>query len=369
MRRPIWVIFLMLGCVLADQTTKLAAEALLPRASEVVMLGGAVKLINARNRGAFLSIGASLSSPVRYWTLTVSVSLLLAGLCIYLLWSRELGALATVALSLMLGGGLSNLTDRMLHDGAVVDCMVLSLGPLHTGIFNLADVMIMAGALSLLAAGLRRERGRRGRRWWPWDMAGWGAVWLQGAEAYERVHRLAVETLPPGQGKRWLDVGCGAGLVARLAASRGYRARGMDPAPAIVAAARRLARQQGSAASFTVGALESVAPNSADVVSAASLLAVLDDKEAALCRLWQAVRPGGHLLIVEPTERMSSAHMGRLIAAGEGGRRSLALRAWAAARAGRATDPAVYTALGVNPRKLQLLAGMVGVWLFEKGAA
>lgn len=46
---------------------------------------------------------------------------------------------------LILAGGFGNLYDRAINDGRVVDFMLLQLGPLQTGIFNVADIAIMAG--------------------------------------------------------------------------------------------------------------------------------------------------------------------------------------------------------------------------------
>ncbi len=56
----------------------------------------------------------------------------------------------------MIGGGLSNLFDR-LPDGRVTDYVVLSAGPLRTGVFNLADAAILAGAFVWLWDALRGE--------------------------------------------------------------------------------------------------------------------------------------------------------------------------------------------------------------------
>jgi signal peptidase II len=56
------------------------------------------------------------------------------------------------ALGLIVGGGLGNWIDRILHDGNVTDFVSVGLGPLRTGIFNFADVAVMAGMLWLLVA-------------------------------------------------------------------------------------------------------------------------------------------------------------------------------------------------------------------------
>jgi len=69
-------------------------------------------------------------------------------------------ALAERTLSLA-GGGLSNWLDRVLHQGFVTDFILLRAGALHTGVFNVADVAVVAGAL-LIAASRRRAPAIRG---------------------------------------------------------------------------------------------------------------------------------------------------------------------------------------------------------------
>jgi len=61
--------------------------------------------------------------------------------------------------------------------------------------------------------------------------------WLQSADFYRALHAEAVATVPV-TGGRWLDVGCGPGLVTSLAAARGFEALGVDPSAAMVEAAR-----------------------------------------------------------------------------------------------------------------------------------
>lgn len=56
----------------------------------------------------------------------------------------------------LLAGGLGNLIDRLAHDGLVIDFINLGVGPLRTGIFNVADVAITGGGLALLALSWRR---------------------------------------------------------------------------------------------------------------------------------------------------------------------------------------------------------------------
>jgi ubiquinone/menaquinone biosynthesis C-methylase UbiE len=193
-------------------------------------------------------------------------------------------------------------------------------------------------------------------------------TWLQGADFYFDLHKQAVESLPAGRGETWLDVGSGPGLVTRLAAERGYRAIGIDTDLQMIASARRIARREHSSADFQTGDIASFPAESAQVVSAASLLAVLPDREAGLRSLWRLLRPGGFLLVVEPTRHMTSGNAGA-IQNGLPQKRIMGLRMWANARQGDIFDPAIYEVLGAESmRFLPLLQGLVGAWVMQKQA-
>ncbi len=197
-----------------------------------------------------------------------------------------------------------------------------------------------------------------------------GAVlftWLQGAEFYRELHERAVAAMPSGEGKTWIDVGCGPGLVARLAAERSYDATGIDVSPAMIRAARRLKKWHDSSARFEVADLSFLRGKTVDVISAASLLAVLDDKQEAAQQMWDSVRPGGHLLIIEPTELMTPENAGKLIKNGLPKKRLAGLGMWSKARQNRAIDPAIFAALKAKDKEvLPLLGGLVKAWIFKK---
>lgn len=192
-------------------------------------------------------------------------------------------------------------------------------------------------------------------------------TWIQGADFYRDLHRRAVELLPPGDGAGWLDVGCGPGLVARLAAARGYRALGVDSDGLMVRAARRLERQARSGAVFELRGVFELAPEASEVVSACSLLAVLGEKERALQALWSSVRPGGALLVVEPSERMTRANAEAVLARGLPPKRAGGLLKWAAAREGRAVSPRLYESVARRSlARTPLLEGLVDAWVLSK---
>jgi 2-polyprenyl-3-methyl-5-hydroxy-6-metoxy-1,4-benzoquinol methylase len=191
-------------------------------------------------------------------------------------------------------------------------------------------------------------------------------TWVQGACFYSAVHAEAVDLLSPGEGKTWLDVGCGPGLVARLAAARGYDARGVDRDRHMVDAARRNAGRTG--ARYDVADLDSATRTTqVDVVSAASLLVVLPDAREGLAQLWRAVRPGGYLLVVETTSAMTPAAARRIAPQLPDGRK-LALRLWAKARSRRAVDATLIETLpGTETRRVvSLMHGLVGAWVIRR---
>lgn len=194
--------------------------------------------------------------------------------------------------------------------------------------------------------------------------------WVQDAAFYRQLHQEAVSLLPRGSGQSWLDAGCGPGLVTRLAAAHGYRAVGVDIDPHMIGIARRIGQRQASSGSlrFEIADLEHLPERSAEVVSAASLLAVMDDRPAALDALLRCTRPGGTLLIIEPTTKMTRDSARQLNRSGRPGTPSLALRLWAYAREGRAVDPEIFYATGHPVEKTLLLDGLVAAWRIRKSS-
>lgn len=70
-------------------------------------------------------------------------------------WVRESNPTARFALTLIIGGAISNLMDRLLY-GAVTDFLDLHIGDMHWPTFNLADTSLTLGILVLLFVSGRR---------------------------------------------------------------------------------------------------------------------------------------------------------------------------------------------------------------------
>jgi signal peptidase II len=80
---------------------------------------------------------------------------------VFVLASRRMNAVSIVGFSLVIAGGIGNLIDRIGNGGVVTDFMNLGIGRIRTGIFNVADVIIMIGvAVLLVHMALDREGGQ-----------------------------------------------------------------------------------------------------------------------------------------------------------------------------------------------------------------
>jgi signal peptidase II len=144
------VLLTLCGCVGCDQVSKSAARSLLASGSTQSLFADALRLQLVQNPGSFLSLGASLPEATRFALFTGVVAVMLVGLVAVALFARRLGPARFIALALVAGGGISNLIDRLLFEGRVTDFLNVGVGSLRTGIFNVADMAILAGAFVLL---------------------------------------------------------------------------------------------------------------------------------------------------------------------------------------------------------------------------
>lgn len=144
-RRLVLLSVVLAGTVSCDQATKQLAISGLRDGPGHSFLGGFFQLGYAENPGAFLSLFGGLSPQLRFWLLTGGVGTLLLAMIVYALRNRQLTRLQFAGFALFAGGGVSNWLDRVFNDGRVVDFMLMGIGPLRTGVFNVADVAILAG--------------------------------------------------------------------------------------------------------------------------------------------------------------------------------------------------------------------------------
>jgi signal peptidase II len=139
----------------ADQFTKYLALQNLPYETPVPVLGDFLIFYLVRNPGAAFSLGEGVT-----WIFTIA----LAAVSVLIVWlaaTRIRSRLWAVALGLLLGGVLGNLTDRLFRDpgfavGHVVD--FINTPWMMPAIYNVADIFIvsmMIGVALLVLVGLR----------------------------------------------------------------------------------------------------------------------------------------------------------------------------------------------------------------------
>ena len=150
---PVLLALLLAATVACDRTTKRIAVQSLAGTPARSFLGGTVTVLYAENTGGFLSLGAELSSGVRAAVFVGATGLLLVLVSAMIVRHRRDGW-SLLGAALFVGGGASNWIDRAVH-GKVVDFLNLGIGSVRTGVFNVADVAIMAGLLLLVTIELR----------------------------------------------------------------------------------------------------------------------------------------------------------------------------------------------------------------------
>jgi len=166
-KRALYIVSAIILLLIADHATKWIAIRSLKETGDVyVFLGNLFRLQYAENTGAFLSLGAGLPESVRTFIMTGINAIILGGLMCYLFAVKKILLIPACALTLIASGGIGNLIDRIFRDGCVVDFMNMGITTgkfsLRTGIFNIADVAIMAGLFLIILHELLNIRKREG---------------------------------------------------------------------------------------------------------------------------------------------------------------------------------------------------------------
>lgn len=148
--------------VVLDQITKWMAFTSLRGQPGYSYLGGIFRLEYAENTGAFLSLGAEMSDGARTFFFVVGVVVII-GFCIVWLVKSANNWLAVVSLAAVISGGIGNLIDRISR-GAVIDFLFMGIGPVRTGVFNIADIAITGGLIAMLLEQYVLDRGNKNQK-------------------------------------------------------------------------------------------------------------------------------------------------------------------------------------------------------------
>lgn len=154
--RIILVLVIIAANIGLDQWTKIWARTTLQFQPMKSYWNDFFRLMYVENRGAFLSLGSDLSDFWREIVLHAFPAILLVAITLYAMFSKSLNKWQVVGMSFIIGGGISNVYDRIEYS-AVTDFMNMGLFGLRTGIFNFADVSIMVGLAIMLPFAFQKE--------------------------------------------------------------------------------------------------------------------------------------------------------------------------------------------------------------------
>lgn len=159
--RELFFVILIAGLIgLLDQLSKFLVLQELSYNDPVEVIEGVFYLRLVNNPGAAFSMFADFPSPWRQISLGVSSVLALWLVTHMLLSEGRENRLLRFALSLVLGGAIGNLIDRV-RLGVVIDFLEVYLGSYPWPVFNLADSAISLGiALLVLDMWLKRKTGK-----------------------------------------------------------------------------------------------------------------------------------------------------------------------------------------------------------------
>ena len=135
--------------VLLDRWSKRLVAAHIAMYTHVQVIPGFFRITHTENTGAAFSLFAD--SPSHWKTaLLIGFSLIAMVIVSVLLWRQARALTLTgIALSLILGGAVGNLWDRVAS-GRVVDFLLFYVKSYQWPVFNLADSAIVVGASLLV---------------------------------------------------------------------------------------------------------------------------------------------------------------------------------------------------------------------------
>ena len=155
--RIVVLIAIVILSVAGDQLTKYIARETLKGQGTIQVLGDILVLHYTENQGAFLGLGSKWPDGLRtavFGFLSLTVVL---GIGFVALRGKNMLLPDTVAMAFVIGGGIGNLVDRLFRGGLVSDFMNIGIGRVRTGVFNVADLFLVAGVIMFVVLHFRRS--------------------------------------------------------------------------------------------------------------------------------------------------------------------------------------------------------------------
>ena len=155
-RRKILTTIIILLSIACDQISKVWARNNLESYTEKNIVGEVFSLIKVENTGAFLGMGSELSETLRVLLLIILPVIVLVSITVYTYIDKSLDKISIIGFSFIIGGGISNIFDRIIF-GSVTDFLYLNFGGIFkTGIFNVADLWVTTGMILILISSFKK---------------------------------------------------------------------------------------------------------------------------------------------------------------------------------------------------------------------
>jgi signal peptidase II len=153
-------LFLVVLTLLLDRWTKSIIDSRLDLNQSISVIDGLFDITYVRNTGVAFGILNSFSSPAKVVLLSIFSIGAAAVLILYSFRSPARNRVLQAALSLILGGALGNLYDRINY-GYVIDFLEIYFRNYHWPAFNVADSAISTGVVLLALEILRHNEAPR----------------------------------------------------------------------------------------------------------------------------------------------------------------------------------------------------------------
>lgn len=151
------ILLLILTNYSCDQVTKSMAREQIPDNEQIEVIGKKLILTKAENTGMMLGSGSDLAPTTKTILIHVLPAVMLSFLFFFTLFQTKLNHAMVLGLTFIIGGGMGNIIDR-IHYGSVTDFLHMDFGIIRTGIFNLADVSIMIGAILIMLMSIFQKK-------------------------------------------------------------------------------------------------------------------------------------------------------------------------------------------------------------------
>jgi ubiquinone/menaquinone biosynthesis C-methylase UbiE len=135
-------------------------------------------------------------------------------------------------------------------------------------------------------------------------------------ETLADIHERVAGALAPRPGLRYLDLACGTGAMAELAAARGADVTGIDLAPVLIQTARARAAEQGLEIDYRVGDCENLDVEDGAFEAVSSTLGIMfaPDHQSAARELARITAPGGRIALANWTPTGGLGRMFKVMA-------------------------------------------------------